>query len=50
LTGWRAQRIVEGTIKDAVARPAFGDNTAARGLYRKLGYRETNVVMRKDLV
>jgi ribosomal protein S18 acetylase RimI-like enzyme len=27
----------------------FGANTAARNLYRKLGYQETNVIMRKDL-
>lgn len=27
----------------------FGHNTAARGLYGKLGFRETNVIMAKDL-
>ena len=27
----------------------FGHNTGARKLYQRLGYRETSVVMRKDL-
>lgn len=33
----------------ALALNVFGNNTIARGLYAKLGYRETAVLMRKEL-
>jgi ribosomal protein S18 acetylase RimI-like enzyme len=51
--GEAIMRAVEGRVAadgiEAIRLHVFGDNSAARSLYRKLGYVETDVTMAKQL-